>query len=110
MRPFQCSTASQEAPQQISGDRGGLDVFEVAWTGGRDGLDGAFSGGNQQKIVLARWLLAQSRILLLFDPTRGVDVGTKDELYRLIRAYAAGAAPFCSTRARSPSSSISAIG
>jgi ribose transport system ATP-binding protein len=49
---------------------------------------GAFSGGNQQKIAIAKWLLAESRILLLFDPTRGIDVGTKNELYRLIRAYA----------------------
>jgi ribose transport system ATP-binding protein len=50
---------------------------------------GAFSGGNQQKIVIAKWLLAESRILLLFDPTRGIDVGTKSELYSLIEAYAA---------------------
>ncbi|MAM10008.1 MAG: ABC transporter [Rhizobiaceae bacterium] len=48
---------------------------------------GAFSGGNQQKIVLAKWLVAQSRILLLFDPTRGIDVGTKEQLYALLRAY-----------------------
>ncbi|MEE8173362.1 MAG: sugar ABC transporter ATP-binding protein [Alphaproteobacteria bacterium] len=47
-----------------------------------------FSGGNQQKIVLAKWLLAESRALLLYDPTRGVDVGTKAEIYQLIRAYA----------------------
>ncbi len=49
---------------------------------------GAFSGGNQQKIAIAKWLLAESRVLLLFDPTRGIDVGTKNELYRLIRGYA----------------------
>ena len=49
---------------------------------------GAFSGGNQQKIVIAKWLVAQSRILLLFDPTRGIDVGTKEQLYGLLRAFA----------------------
>jgi ribose transport system ATP-binding protein len=49
---------------------------------------GAFSGGNQQKIAIAKWLLAESRVLLLFDPTRGIDVGTKSELYQIIRAYA----------------------
>ncbi len=49
-----------------------------------------FSGGNQQKMVVARWLLAESRILLLYDPTRGVDIGTKAEIYRLINAFAAG--------------------
>jgi ribose transport system ATP-binding protein len=58
-----------------------------------------FSGGNQQKIVLAKWLLAGSRILLLYDPTRGVDVGTKAEIYRLIREFAAagGAVLYYST-------------
>ncbi|MER3355616.1 MAG: sugar ABC transporter ATP-binding protein [Hoeflea sp. D1-CHI-28] len=49
---------------------------------------GAFSGGNQQKLVIAKWLVAQSRILLLFDPTRGIDVGTKAQLYSLLRAFA----------------------
>ena len=60
---------------------------------------GSFSGGNQQKIAIAKWLLAESRVLLLFDPTRGIDVGTKNELYRLIRAYAdaGGAVLFHST-------------
>lgn len=50
---------------------------------------GAFSGGNQQKIAIAKWMVAQSRILLLFDPTRGIDVGTKHELYLMMRAYVA---------------------
>ena len=60
---------------------------------------GAFSGGNQQKIAIAKWLVAQSRILLLFDPTRGIDVGTKHELYLLMRRYveAGGAILFHST-------------
>ena len=49
---------------------------------------GAFSGGNQQKIAVAKWIMAESRILLLFDPTRGIDVGTKSELYTLIRDFA----------------------
>ena len=48
----------------------------------------SFSGGNQQKIAVAKWLFAESRILLLFDPTRGIDVGTKHELYVLMRAFA----------------------
>ena len=50
---------------------------------------GAFSGGNQQKIAIAKWLVAESRILLLFDPTRGIDVGTKHELYVMMRDFAA---------------------
>ncbi len=59
----------------------------------------AFSGGNQQKIAIAKWLLAESRILLVYDPTRGIDVGTKNELYLLLRAYAeaGGAVLFYST-------------
>jgi ribose transport system ATP-binding protein len=47
------------------------------------------SGGNQQKVVLGRWLLRQCRILLLDEPTRGVDVGTKAEIYRIIAGLAA---------------------
>ena len=42
------------------------------------------SGGNQQKVVLARWLLHDCRVLLLDEPTRGVDVATKAELFRII--------------------------
>jgi ribose transport system ATP-binding protein len=49
-----------------------------------------FSGGNQQKIVLAKWLLTRCRSLLVFDPTRGVDVGTKHEIYTLLRRFADG--------------------
>jgi ribose transport system ATP-binding protein len=48
------------------------------------------SGGNQQKVVLARWLLRECRVLLLDEPTRGVDVATKAELYKLIVDLAAG--------------------
>ena len=60
---------------------------------------GTFSGGNQQKIAIAKWLLTGSQTLLLFDPTRGVDVGTKHEIYVLVRDFVnkGGAVLFFST-------------
>jgi ribose transport system ATP-binding protein len=49
---------------------------------------GTLSGGNQQKVVLAKLLATEARILLFFDPTRGVDVGTKAEIFTLMRDLA----------------------
>ena len=49
---------------------------------------GRLSGGNQQKVLLARWLLADSRIILLYDVTRGVDIATKHEIYELMMRLA----------------------
>ncbi len=56
-------------------------------------LPGELSGGNQQKLLIARWMGRDTRVLLLDEPTRGIDIGTKTEIYRLIRdAAARGAA------------------
>jgi ribose transport system ATP-binding protein len=53
---------------------------------------GALSGGNQQKVVIAKWLMLNPRVILLNDPTRGIDVGTKQEIYQLLRRLADGGA------------------
>ncbi|MEO6012848.1 MAG: sugar ABC transporter ATP-binding protein [Devosia sp.] len=56
-----------------------------------DGVGGpvaALSGGNQQKVVIGKWLMTKPRIILLNDPTRGIDVGTKQEFYQLLARLA----------------------
>ena len=54
---------------------------------GADVPVGTLSGGNQQKVVIAKWLLTEARLILLNDPTRGIDVGTKQEIYALLRNW-----------------------
>lgn len=56
--------------------------------GNLDVAVGTLSGGNQQKVVLAKWLMRDPRIIMLNDPTRGIDVGTKQEIYKLLRDLA----------------------
>ena len=51
-------------------------------------IAGTLSGGNQQKVVLAKWLLTNPRVLFLDEPTRGIDVGAKQEIYAQINELA----------------------
>jgi ABC-type sugar transport system ATPase subunit len=55
---------------------------------GPEQVTAELSGGNQQKVVLAKWLRTRPRVLLLDEPTRGIDVGAKSEIYGLVRALA----------------------
>ncbi len=65
-----------------------LRSFQVK-AAGPEAFPGSLSGGNQQKLLIARWMGSKTRVLLLDEPTRGIDVGTKSEIYRLIREAAA---------------------
>lgn len=64
-----------------------IDSLEIK-TPSLDQEVGKLSGGNQQKVVLARWLAAKPKVLILDEPTRAVDVGAKAEIYRLIDSLA----------------------
>jgi ribose transport system ATP-binding protein len=65
-----------------------IEALEVKTPSGRQPV-GLLSGGNQQKVAFARWLLSNPRVCIFDEPTQGVDVGTKLEIYRIIHALAA---------------------
>ena len=73
----------------LSAARRAMDALSVKATSPTTPIS-ALSGGNQQKIVIGRWLHAGSKVLLLDEPTRGVDVRAKAQIYALLRELAAG--------------------
>lgn len=64
-----------------------IDAMRVKTPGHKTQI-GSLSGGNQQKVIIGRWLLTQPEILMLDEPTRGIDVGAKFEIYQLIAELA----------------------
>jgi ribose transport system ATP-binding protein len=64
-----------------------IDRLKVV-CGGPEDVPGSLSGGNRQKVVLAKWLMRDYGLLILQNPTRGVDVGAKSDIYAVIRALA----------------------
>jgi len=65
-----------------------IEKFQIKTASLRHTTPDELSGGNQQKLLIARWMTQNTRVLLLDEPTRGIDVGTKAEVYKLIREAA----------------------
>ena len=74
-------------PEEVRA-RAVLDTFDLVYKSMDDPV-GSLSGGNQQKVAIAKWLALGPRVLLLMDPTRGIDVRTKAQIYRVLRQLAA---------------------
>ena len=66
-----------------------IDALEVKAANGIDARIGALSGGNQQKVLLAKWLVRNPKVLVLENPTQGVDTGAREAIYKAIRDAAA---------------------
>jgi ribose transport system ATP-binding protein len=76
------SGAAEEKNAETQKGRLNIKAFDVAT------IAGTLSGGNQQKIVLAKWLSMKPSIIIFDEPTRGIDVGAKSEIYQLMRNLA----------------------
>ncbi len=64
-----------------------VDAFSIKVTSAEQ-LVGNLSGGNQQKVVLGKWLANKPKVIILDEPTRGIDVGSKSEIYRIVNQLA----------------------
>ncbi|MGJ3263837.1 MAG: sugar ABC transporter ATP-binding protein [Salinarimonas sp.] len=76
------------ARREAAAARRMMEMFAIKAASDRLGVE-HLSGGNQQKVVLGKWFLTEPRVLLLDEPTRGVDVGAKREIYRIMSDFAA---------------------
>ncbi len=89
--PFMARMASWLGLRSMSAERGEVasKIAEFQVKCASPALSpGTLSGGNQQKLLIARWMGGTTRVLMLDEPTRGIDVGTKAEVYRLVRKAA----------------------
>ena len=67
--------------------KGEIERFDIRPTDPHS-IVSSLSGGNQQKVVLSKWLMTNPRVLILDEPTRGIDVGAKYEIYSIINNFA----------------------
>jgi ribose transport system ATP-binding protein len=81
--PAYASLGFMQDRRMIQASERWIESLHIACTG-RDQITRTLSGGNQQKVVLGRWLEAQSKVLILNSPTQGIDVGAKVEIYSLM--------------------------
>jgi ribose transport system ATP-binding protein len=84
--PFLSATKQQ----QRAGEQ--IEEFSIKTHRSGSAVVGSLSGGNQQKVVFAKWLASQPKVLILDEPTRGIDVGSKEQIYSLIRQLSADGA------------------
>ncbi|NKJ40090.1 sugar ABC transporter ATP-binding protein [Rhizobium sp. SG570] len=79
---FMVSSERENAAAEIQGKRLGIKAPSVS------ARTGTLSGGNQQKVVLAKWLSMNPKVMIFDEPTRGIDIGAKNEIYGLMRKLA----------------------
>ena len=88
LRRLAGGSASSIAPRRPRSPRDFAGRMRVVATG-IEQLTNTLSGGNQQKVLLAKWLIPSPRVLILDQPTRGIDVGAKAEIHRIVSHLAA---------------------